>query len=182
MHNTCHAGITVTCCEAPACTANFGSRSELSVQTSVLSPRDTSCCTEFQIPHPQPFSITMDNNTTWGRDTVPVVGTSALESPPGVPLSQSQEWPPRPPPKAPAIIEHHIGRARARSLRTETVQVEIMRSEAALVYHEAAPDGAAAGAASRVMPPSPPLQSPPAMGLISSSNHYTRTRWAEWRD
>jgi hypothetical protein len=78
--------------------------------------------------------------------------------------------------------KHHIGKARARSPLTETVYVEMMRREAASVYHEAAPDGAAAGAASRVMPPSPPLQSPPDMGLISSYNHYARTRWAEWRD
>ena len=181
MHKTCHAGITVTCCEAPTCTANFGSRSELSVQTSALSPSDTSCCTEFQIPHPQPFSITMDNSTT-GTHSVPVVGNSALESSLGVPLSQSQAWPPAPPPKAPATIEPRLGRARARSPLTETVYVERMRSEAASVYHEAAPDGAAAGAASRVMPPPPPLQSPPDMGLIGPHNHYTRTRWAEWRD
>jgi hypothetical protein len=181
MHKTCHAGTTVTCCEAPSCTANIGSRSELSVQTSVLSPRDTSCCTEFQIPYPQPFSITMDSSTT-GTHSVQVVGNSALESSLGVPLSQAQSWPPAPPPKAPATIEQCLGRARARSPLTETVYVEIMRREAASVYHEAAPDGAAAGAASRVMPLSPPLQSPPDMGLIGSHNHYTRTRWAEWRD
>ena len=155
MHKTCHAGITVTCCEAPACT-HFGSRSELSVQASALSPSDTSCCTEFQIPHPQPFSITMDNSTT-GTHSVPVVGNSALESSLGVPLSQAQAWPPAPPPKAPATIEQCLGRARARSPLTETVYVEMMRREAASVYHEAAPDGAAAGAASRVMPPSPPF-------------------------
>ena len=85
---------------------NFLSMSERS-QTSVLSPRDTSCCTEFHIHHTQPFSIVMDvSNTgseftaTSGHDTVPetsgissqlslphipVVGTSASESPLGVP-------------------------------------------------------------------------------------------------
>jgi len=124
----------------------------------------------------------MDNSTTWGRDTVPVVGTSALESPLGVPLSQSQEWPPHPPPKAPATIEHHLGRARARSPLTEPVYVEMIRSEAASMYHEAAPDGAAAGAASRVMPPPPPLQSPPRMGTIGPHYHFTRSRWAVWQD
>ena len=177
MNRTCRAGITVTRCEAPTCTALFGSRSELSVQTSALSPSDTSCCTEFQIPHPQPFSITMDNSTT-GTHSVPVVGNSALKSSLGVPLSQAQAWPPAPPPKVPATIEHRLGRARARSPLTETVYVERMRSEAASVYHEAAPDGAAAGAASRVTPP----QSPPRMGTIGSDNHFTRSRWAVWQD
>ena len=104
------------------------------------------CCTEFLMPHPQPFSITMDNSTT-GTHSVPVVGNSALESSLGVPFSQSQAWPPAPPPKAPATNEPRLGRARARSPLTETVYVESTRSEAALVYHEAAPDGAAAGAA-----------------------------------
>ena len=123
---------------------NSGSRSQLSAHTSVLSPRDTSCCTEFQIPHPQPFSITMDNNTT-GTHSVPVVGNSALESSIRIPPSQAQAWPPAPPPKAPATIEQCLGRARARSPLTETVYVEMVRREAASVYHEAAPDGAAAG-------------------------------------
>ena len=105
-----------------------------------------------------PFSITMDNSTT-GTHSVPVVGNSALESSLGVPFSQSQAWPPAPPPKAPATNEPRLGRARARSPLTETVYVERMRSEAASVYHEAAPDGAAAGAASRVMPPPIPFYS-----------------------
>ena len=181
MHKTCHAGITVTSCKAPTFTANFGSRSDLSVQTSPLPPSATSSCTEFQIPHPQPFSITMGNNTA-GTHSVPIAGNSALESSLGVPLSQSQAWPPAPPPKAPATIEPRLGRARARSPLTETVYVEMMRSEAASVYHEAAPDGAAAGAASRVMPPPPPSQSPPRMGTIAPHNNFTRSRWAVWQD
>ena len=151
------------------------------VQTSALPPSDTSCCTEFQIPHPQPFSITMDNSTT-GTHSVPVVGNSALESSLEVAFSQPQAWPPAPPPKAPATNEPRWGRARARSPLTEKVYVERMRSEAASVYHEAAPDGAAAGAASRVMPPPIHLQPPPDVGLIRAHDHYTRTRWAEWRD
>ena len=123
----------------------------------------------------------MDSSTT-GTHSVPVVGNSALDSSLGVPFSQAQAWPPAPPPKAPATIEQCLGMARARSPLTETFYVDMRRRGAASVYHEAAPYRAAAGAASRVMPPSPPLQSPPRMGTIGPRNHFTRSRWAVWQD
>ena len=120
----------------------------------------SSCCTEFQIPHPQPLSIKMDVNTTSseftvtsGHDTVPETSgiSSQSESPPGVPLSRA--WPPAPPPKAVTVLGHHLGRARPHSPCTESVYVERARSEAAPVVQETPPDGATTGAASRVMPP-----------------------------
>ena len=91
-------------------------------------------------------------------------------------------WPPAPPPKAVAVPGHHLGRARPHIPRTESVYVDKRSSEATPVVQEAAPDGAATGAASSVMPPPIPSESPPDVGLIHAHDHYTRTRWAEWRD
>jgi hypothetical protein len=121
----------------------FGSRSELSVQTSALSPSDTSCCTEFQIPHPQPF---------------PSQWTTSLQAPTAFQLWETRPWNPRlefPSPSHRHGHQPHLPRPQRQSNPAWAGQelavrsqkqffVEIMRSESASVYHEAAPDGAAA--------------------------------------
>ena len=151
----------------------FGSRSELSVQTSALSPSDTSCCTEFQIPHPQPF---------------PSQWTTSLQAPTAFQLWETRPWNPRlefPSPSHRHGHQPHLPRPQRQSNPAWAGQelavrsqkqffVEIMRSESASVYHEAAPDGAAAGAASRVIHLALLHSLRPGWGQLAHNNDFPR--------
>ena len=145
---------------------------------------------------PQVTLVAALNSRSLTRSPFPSRWTTAPQEPTAFQLWETRPWNPRleyPSPSHRHGHQPHLPRPQRQTnpawagqelaVRSQKqFMLKRMRSEAASVYHEAAPDGAAAGAASRVMPPPPPLQSPPDMGLIGLHNHYTRTRWAEWRD
>ena len=115
---------------------------------------------------PQETLVAAQNSRPFTRSPFPSRWTTAPQEPTAFQLWETRPWNPRLEYPSPSHRHGHqphlprpqrqtnpAGQGKSSQSAHRAVSVDMMRSEAASVYHEAAPDGAAAGAASRVMPP-----------------------------